>query len=152
MIKLIVVGKIKESFINQGMDEYLKRLSAYDKIEITEVRDINHKDIEKNLKDEGELILKQIDANDYVITLEIKGKIIDSESFASLIDKIRTYENKKITFIIGGSNGLAKEVLTRSDFALSFSHFTFPHQLMRVILLEQLYRAFTILNHQEYHK
>lgn len=152
MVKIICVGKIKELYLKNGIDEYLKRLNPFDKIEIIEVKEVTNKDLKSNVQAEGDLIFNQIDASDYVITLEIKGKILNSEELAKLIDEKRTYDSRKMTFIIGGSNGLSPIILKRSDFALSFSRLTFPHQLMRLILLEQIYRAFTILNNQEYHK
>lgn len=152
MVKIICVGKIKELYLKNGIDEYLKRLNAFDKIEIIEVKEVTNKDLKSNVQAEGDLIFNQIDTSDYVITLEIKGKILNSEELAELIDEKRTYDSRKMTFIIGGSNGLSPIILKRSDFALSFSRLTFPHQLMRLILLEQIYRAFTILNNQEYHK
>ncbi len=152
MINIITVGKIKEIFLTNGISEYLKRLSAYENVRLTEVKEINYKETAENIKREGLLILEKITPDDFVITLEIEGKQIDSVSFAQKISELQTYGNSRITFVIGGSNGLSDEVKARSNFKLSFSKFTFPHQLMRLILLEQIYRAYTIINHKEYHK
>lgn len=152
MIKLVCVGKIKENFIKDGITEYTKRLSVYDSFSIVEVKEVNTKSIVDNMKNEGENILNKIGDGEFVITLEIEGKMLDSKELATLIDSKKTYGTSKITFVIGGSNGLSQEVKNRSNYALSFSRFTFPHQLMRLIFVEQLYRAFTIINNQEYHK
>mgnify|MGYP003301364739 FL=1 len=152
MIKLVCVGKIKENFIRDGITEYTKRLSAYDSFSIVEVKEVNTKSVSDNMKNEGENILNKIGDDEFVITLEIEGKMLDSKELATLIDNKKTYGTSKITFVIGGSNGLSQEVKNRSNYALSFSRFTFPHQLMRLIFVEQLYRAFTIINNQEYHK
>jgi len=152
MIKIICVGKIKEKYINDGINEYLKRLSAFEKIEIVEVKEYNNKDIETNISLEGKEILSKINEKDYCITLEILGKNIDSISFAYLLNDLKCHKSTNISLIIGGSNGLSNEVKERSNCALSFSNMTFPHQLMRLILLEQVYRAYTILNNKEYHK
>ena len=103
-------------------------------------------------KKEGELILSKINPQDYVITLEIKGQNITSEALAEKLENLKTYGTTNIVFVIGGSNGLSSEVIKRKNFGLSFSSFTFPHQLMRLILIEQIYRAYTIINHKEYHK
>ena len=127
-------------------------MEAWDKVEIVELKEYLSNDINKVIEVEGLSILDKINKNDYVITLEIEGKNISSEALASKIDELYTYGNTHITFIIGGSWGLSKEVKNRSNMALSFSKFTFPHQLMRLILLEQIYRAYTIINHKEYHK
>ena len=152
MIKLVCVGKIKENFIKDGISEYTKRLSNYDSFSIIEVKEVNTKSIIDNIKSEGENILNKINDDEYVITLEIEGKMLDSKELATFIDNKKTYGHSKITFVIGGSNGISNEVKQRSNYALSFSRFTFPHQLMRLIFVEQLYRAFTIINNQEYHK
>ncbi len=152
MIKIICVGKIKESYLIDGCNEYLKRLSAFDKVNLIEVKEVNNYEIRKNIFEEGKNILKEIDKLDYVITLEIEGKELDSIEFSSLITNVYNYKASNICFVIGGSNGLDEEVKKRSDYKLSFSHFTFPHMLMRLILLEQIYRAYTIINHKEYHK
>ncbi len=149
MIKIICPGKIKEKFLQQAAEEYLKRLSKYTKIEIIEVKD--EANLEKALKIEGEQILKHIKDNDYVITLEIKGNKLSSEALASKIEKTLMV-NPNIVLVLGGSYGLDETVSKRSDYQLSFSDMTFPHQLFRIILLEQLYRAFKIINNENYHK
>lgn len=152
MIRIICVGKIKENYISKGIDEYLKRLNGYQKIEIVELKEGNNIDITKTIKTEGEDILSNINSDDFVITLEIEGKMISSVELAEKIQNLLTYGKTKIDFIIGGSWGLSDEVKKRSNYALSFSKFTFPHQLMRLVLIEQIYRAFTIINNKEYHK
>ena len=152
MIKILCVGKIKESFIKDGINEYAKRISGYDKFQITEVKEFNQKTIKQNIYDEGTLLLQEITDKDFVITLEIKGKMLTSEELAEKITEINNYHSTRIVFIIGGSNGLDERVIQRSNYHLSFSKFTFPHQLMRLILTEQIYRALTIINNQEYHK
>lgn len=152
MLRIVCVGKIKDDYFTQGVKEYEKRIKAYSKFDIVEVKEVNTTNIEKNIFEEGQNILSQIEKNEFVITLEIKGKMIDSPMLAAKISELLTYGESTITFVIGGSNGLSKEVLDRSDYALSFSKFTFPHQLMRLILTEQIYRALTIINHKEYHK
>ena len=144
MIKIICVGKIKESFYREAIDEYLKRMGKYHKVEIIEVMD-------SNIKTEKELILKKIDKKDYIITMEIDGKNLSSIEFSQMIDKT-LITNSNITFIIGGSDGLDDEIKKLSNYKLSFSKMTFPHQLFRVILLEQIYRAFKIINNESYHK
>ncbi len=144
MIKIICVGKIKEKFFRESIDEYMKRLSKYHKVNIIEVMD-------SNIKDEAKEILKKIEAKDYIVTLEIEGKQISSMELADLIDKT-FLSHPNITFIIGGSEGLDEEIKKISDYKLSFSRMTFPHQLFRIILLEQIYRSFKILNNETYHK
>ena len=151
MIKIICVGKIKEKYLVSAIEEYSKRISKYTKIEIIELPDydINNKDVV--LEKEKENILKHINNKDYIITLEIEGSELNSEEFAKKIDKI-FITNPNITFIIGGSYGLHNQIKNMSDFKLSFSKFTFPHQLFRVILLEQIYRVYKINNNESYHK
>lgn len=151
-LELICVGKIKETYLNEAIVEYTKRIKPFTNLTINEIKEINTSDINKNLIEEGKNILKFINQNDYVITLEINGKMIDSNELANLINNHYTYDSRKIIFIIGSSNGLSDEVKNRSDYKLSFSKMTFPHQLMRVIFLEQIYRSFTILNNIKYHK
>ena len=144
MIKVICVGKIKESFYREAILEYLKRIQKYHKLEIIEVMD-------STVKQERELILKKIDKRDYIITLEIEGKQIDSLEFSELIDKtFLNYSN--ITFIIGGSLGLTEDLLNKCDFKICFSKMTFPHQLIRIFLLEQIFRGFKISNGETYHR
>lgn len=149
MIKIVCVGKIKEKYFASAILEYLKRLSKYIKIDIIEVMD--EANSEKALKVEGERILKHIKDNEYVITLDIDGNMLSSLDLANKINQT-LINNSNITFVIGGSYGLSNEVKDRSNYALSFSKMTFPHQLFRVILLEQIYRAFKILNNETYHK
>ncbi len=144
MIKIICPGKIKEKYLREAINDYIKRISKYHKISIIEVND-------SNINEEAIRILKFVDKRDYVITLEIDGNYIDSVEFACKLDKI-FITNSSICFIIGGSDGLSPDVKKRSDYALSFSPMTFPHQLFRVILLEQIYRAFKINNNETYHK
>ena len=157
-ITLITVGKIKEKYLKDAIAEYSKRLSRYCKLEIIEVADEKTSDnasetVEDGIRDkEGERILKYVKDDAYVVTLEIKGKLLTSEELAEKIDKLGIQGTSHIIFIIGGSIGLGKEVLKRSDYALSFSKMTFPHQLMRVILLEQIYRSYRIISHEPYHK
>ena len=152
-ITLITVGKIKEKYLKDAIAEYSKRLGRYCKLEIVEVADEKTPDhasetVENAIRDkEGEHIL-----NSYVITLEIRGKMLTSEELSEKVDTLGVQGISHIIFIIGGSIGLGKEVLKRSDYALSFSKMTFPHQLMRVILLEQIYRSYRIINHEPYHK
>ena len=151
MIKIICVGKIKEKFFKEAINEYSKRLTKYTKLEIIEVDDINSDDINQILSKERDLILKHINQKDYVITLEIEGKEFTSPDLAQKLDSILTI-NSNITFIIGGSYGLHADIKDKSNLKLSFSKLTFPHQLFRVILLEQIYRSFKILNNESYHK
>lgn len=147
-MKVICVGKVKESFFRDAILEYSKRINRYSKLEIIEVSDFDG-DL-ASLK-EGEKILAKIKDNDYVVTLEIDGAVLSSLEFASKIDN-NFSSNKNLVFVIGGSYGLSLDVKKRSDFKLSFSSFTFPYQLFRVILLEQIYRAFKINNNESYHK
>lgn len=151
MIKIICVGKIKEKFYRDAIDEYIKRLSKYTKLDIIEVDDISGKTPEISLEKEKDLILKHINPKDYVITLEIEGQSYNSLELAQKIDQVLSI-NSNITFIIGGSYGLHSDIKNLSNFKLSFSKLTFPHQLFRVIVLEQLYRSFKILNNESYHK
>ena len=150
MIKLICVGKIKEKYLTDAINEYLKRLSKYTKINLIEVPDENF-DITKTLETEKKSILKYVSEKDYIITMEIDGKELSSIEFAKKIDEIQI-SNSNICFIIGGSYGLSDEIKKMSNFKLSFSKMTFPHQLFRLILLEQIYRAYKINNNESYHK
>lgn len=150
-MKIICVGKIKEKYFKNAIDEYEKRISKYQNVKIIEVIDKNYNDINKSLKEEAELILKYVKENDYVITLEIEGKSYNSLEFSKKLEHLQAnYAN--IVFIIGGSNGLDNIIKKRSNLAISFSKMTFPHQLFRIILLEQLYRSYKIINHESYHK
>ncbi|MBR6698258.1 MAG: 23S rRNA (pseudouridine(1915)-N(3))-methyltransferase RlmH [Lachnospiraceae bacterium] len=157
-ITLITVGKIKEKYWNMAIDEYTKRLSRYCKLNIIEVAD--EKTVEdpseaqaNAIKDkEGERILSNIPEGAYVIALAIEGKMLDSVELSKKIDDLALMGNSNIVLIIGGSLGLSENVMKRADYKLSFSKMTFPHQMMRVILLEQIYRAFRISNGEPYHK
>lgn len=157
-ITVLTVGKIKEKYLRDAIAEYSKRLSRYAKLEIIEVADEKTPDnasetVETNIKNkEAERLLKYIRDDAYLITLEIKGKQLTSEELAQKIDTLGVQGTSHIIFVIGGSLGLGEEVLKRSNYALSFSKMTFPHQLMRVILLEQIYRGYRINCGEPYHK
>lgn len=158
-IEIICVGKLKEKYLKSAVDEYLKRLGSYTNIKVTEIPDeqapenLSDKDLEKTKEKEGEKILGKIKDTAFVVTLEILGRQMTSEKFADFLDKeMKEGFGRDLVFVIGGSNGLSKYVMFRSDYALSFSEMTFPHQLMRVILVEQIYRAFRIINNHPYHK
>lgn len=157
-IGFLVVGRLKESYLSEAVAEYQKRLSRYVRLEWMEIDDERIPDspseAEKQsvLEGEGKRLLAKIPKDARVVTLEIEGREMTSPEFADFFEKLGTYGTSRVVFVIGGSLGLSPEVKKRSDLALSFSRMTFPHQLMRVILLEQVYRAFSILNHTEYHK
>lgn len=157
-ITVITVGKIKEKYLRDAIDEYKKRLGKYCKLEIIEVADEKTPDhaseiIENQIRDrEAERIMRYVKDDMYVITLEINGKMLSSEELAHQIDHLGIGGRSSIAFVIGGSIGLGADVLRRSDYALSFSKMTFPHQLMRVVLLEQIYRAYRIIHNEPYHK
>lgn len=157
-ITIITVGKIKEKYLKDAIAEYSKRLTKYCKLDIVEVADEKTPDnasevVEESIRDkEAERIMKHIKDDMYVITLEIGGRMLSSEELASTIEKLGIQGKSDIAFVIGGSIGLGKEVLKRSNYALSFSKMTFPHQLMRVILLEQIYRSYRIIKGEPYHK
>ncbi len=151
MIKIITVGKVKEKFFRDAILEYQKRLQKYTKLELIEVNDVSFDNPTLILEKECLSIEKYIASTDFVITLEIEGKELDSVTFAEQIEKWQMqYSN--ICFIIGGSYGLHQKIKTRSNFSLSFSKMTFPHQLFRILLLEQIYRSYRILNNESYHK
>ncbi|MGM7637489.1 MULTISPECIES: 23S rRNA (pseudouridine(1915)-N(3))-methyltransferase RlmH [unclassified Bacillus (in: firmicutes)] len=157
-ISIITVGKLKEKYLKQGIDEYTKRLSAYAKIEIIEVADekapeeLSPTEMEQVKNKEGERILAKISPDAHVIALAIEGKMKTSEELAKQLDQLATYGKSKIAFVIGGSLGLGKDVMQRANDTLSFSKMTFPHQLMRLILVEQVYRSFRINRGEPYHK
>lgn len=157
-ITLVTVGKIKEKFFEDAIKEYSKRLSRYCKLEILQVADEKTPEgaseaVELQIKEkEGQRILSLIRDDAYVIALAIEGKMLDSEELAERIEKLGVSGISQIVFVIGGSLGLSAQVMKRADYALSFSRMTFPHQLMRVVLLEQIYRSCRIMNHQPYHK
>ena len=148
MIRIICVGKIKEKYFVDMIKEYEKRILKYTKFDIIELEDYNY-DVLKTINEEGKNILSKIKETDYVICLDIKGKKLDSVEFSKVIEK---NISNNITFIIGGSYGLSDAVLKRSNMHISFSDLTFPHKLFRVILLEQIYRSFKIINNESYHK
>ena len=157
-ITLITVGKLKEKYLREGINEYLKRLQAYAKVDIIELADEKEpynasaaEELQIKAK-EGERIKAKIKPDDYVIALAIEGAMLDSPGLAKKIDSLATQGHSDLTFIIGGSLGLDESVLKRADFKLSFSALTFPHQLMRLILLEQIYRSFRIIKGEPYHK
>ena len=157
-ITLVTVGKIKEKFFEDAIKEDSKRLSRYCKLEILQVADEKTPEgaseaVELQIKEkEGQRILSLIRDDAYVIALAIEGKMLDSEELAERIEKLGVSGISQIVFVIGGSLGLSAQVMKRADYALSFSRMTFPHQLMRVVLLEQIYRSYRIMNHQPYHK
>ena len=157
-INIVCVGKIKEKYLKLGIDEFKKRLSKYCKLEIIELEDekapenLSDKEMLMIKEKEGKKILSKIKDNSYLIALAIDGKNLSSEELAETINKLGVRGISNITFVIGGSLGLSDEVLSRADYKLSFSKMTFPHQLMRLILLEQVYRAYRINNGEPYHK
>lgn len=157
-ITILAVGKLKEKYWKQAISEYEKRLSAYSKIEIIEVPDekapenMSDKEIEQVKEKEGQRLLAKIKPQATVITLEIQGKMLSSEGLAEEMQRRMTQGQSDFVFVIGGSNGLHEDVLQRSNYALSFSKMTFPHQMMRVVLIEQVYRAFKIMRGEAYHK
>ena len=157
-ITLITVGKIKEKFFRDAADEYGKRLSRYCKLDIREAADektpekASQSQCEQILQKEEERILKLMPEDAFVITLEIEGRRLTSEAFASQIERLGVNGTSHIAFVIGGSLGLHNSIKKRADLAVSFSDMTFPHQLMRVVLLEQIYRAYRIINREPYHK
>lgn len=157
-ITVICVGKLKEKYLKSAIDEYSKRLSRYCKLEVIELSDEKTPD---NASEKEELIIKEKEGNNilkyikdtmFVVALAIEGKMLTSEELADFIKEQGIRGNSSIAFVIGGSLGLSKDVLNRADYKLSFSKMTFPHQLMRVILLEQVYRGFRIINGEPYHK
>lgn len=151
MIKIICVGKVKEKYFNEAINEYKKRLSKYTNLKIIEVDDYSDNNINIVKKKESELIKKYIADKDYIITLEIDGEQLDSIAFSKKISNmLMDYSN--ICFIIGGSYGIDDSIKERSNYKLSFSKLTFPHQLFRVMLIEQIYRSFRIINNESYHK
>ncbi|WP_426351069.1 23S rRNA (pseudouridine(1915)-N(3))-methyltransferase RlmH [Alloiococcus sp. CFN-8] len=157
-ITIISVGKLKEKYLKLAIEEYSKRLQRYCKLDIIELNDEKTPDNasekeEEQIKDkEGKAILKVIKDNSYVIALDLKGKMLSSEEFASLIQDSTVRGISSFTFVIGGSLGISREVLNRADYKLCFSKMTFPHQLFRVMLLEQIYRGYRINNGEPYHK
>ena len=151
-INILSVGNLKETYLKNGINEYDKRLKSYAKINFVEVVESNKGTIDEQKKEEGERLLKRLKEDSFLIALAIQGKSITSEGLALLIKEVTTYKSSSITFIIGGSNGLDQAVLDKADYLLSFSSFTFPHQLMRLILVEQIYRSMKINKNEQYHK
>ena len=157
-IKIITVGKLKEKYLKDAIAEYSKRLSRYCRLDIIELPDektsenASEKEEEIVREKEGRNILSKIKDNEYVIALDLKGKHLTSEEFAQLISEKAVMGRPDLTFIIGGSLGISQEVLSRADYKLCFSKMTFPHQLFRVMLIEQIYRGFRIINGEPYHK
>ena len=151
MIRIICVGKIKEKYLRDAIDEYSKRLSKFTKLEIIEVKDESIGNCKDILKKESISIDKYINDKDYNIILAIEGEELSSETFAKKLDNIFNYSSN-INFIIGGSLGIDDSIKEKANLKLSFSRMTYPHQLFRVILLEQIYRAFKIINNESYHK
>ncbi|AYW47495.1 23S rRNA (pseudouridine(1915)-N(3))-methyltransferase RlmH [Tetragenococcus osmophilus] len=157
-IKIISVGKLKEKYLIQGIQEYTKRLQGYAKVQLVEVADEkapeNLSETEMNLvkEKEGQRILAKTRDTEFLFALAIEGKNPSSEAFAKQIDQLTTQGKSNLTFVIGGSLGLSEEVLKRSNAQLSFGNMTYPHQLMRLILVEQIYRAFRINRGEPYHK
>lgn len=157
-ISIITVGKLKEKYLTLGINEYKKRLTSYAKVEIIEVPDekapeqLSELEMEQVKAKEGERILAKIAVDTHVIALAIEGKMYSSEQLATEMDKLATYGKSKIAFVIGGSLGLSDAVMARANDTMSFSKMTFPHQLMRLLLLEQVYRGFRINRGEPYHK
>lgn len=156
-ITVITVGKLKEKYLIDGIKEYAKRLSKYTQLELIEVKDepapegLSQKDIDNTKNKEADKIYSKL-KDSYLICLAIEGKQISSEQFAKKIEDIKTYHHSHITFVIGGSLGLADSLKNKANFLLSFSSMTYPHQLMKLVLLEQIYRSFRINNNEPYHK
>lgn len=157
-IRIISVGKIKEKYLNEGIAEYAKRLSRYCKLTFCQVADEKTPDgasdaVNEQIKaTEGQRLMKYIRDRDYVIALAIDGKMLDSVELSNKLERLGVEGKSSVAFVIGGSLGLSEEVLKRADYHLSFSKMTFPHQMMQMILLEQIYRSYRILNHEPYHK
>lgn len=157
-ITIISVGKLKEKYLKAGIAEYLKRLKSYAKVKIIEVGDepagnnLSAKEIEQVKKIEGKKIIQKIPERAEIVALDLRGTELTSEKFADHIDQTTIYGSSHIVYIIGGSHGISEEVLQKTQLKISFGKLTYPHQLMRLILVEQIYRAFKILNNEPYHK
>jgi 23S rRNA (pseudouridine1915-N3)-methyltransferase len=157
-ISIVAVGKIKEKYLVSGIKEYQKRLSGYCKLNIIEVPDrqapenLSPAQLEEVINQEGQDIMRNIRTGSHMIALDIKGKKMSSEKMAQYMNRLAITGSSNVTFVIGGSNGLSQEVLQKAGLRLSFSDMTFPHQLMRLILLEQIYRWFRIMRGEPYHK
>lgn len=157
-ITIVTVGKLKEKYLKMGIEEFTKRLGSYAKVNVVEVADekapesLSDADMEIVKKKEAERILAKVGPDTYVIALAIEGKMKTSEELAEDLESLMTYGRSKVAFVIGGSLGLHDSVIKRADELLSFSKMTFPHQMMKLILLEQVYRAFRIMKNEPYHK
>ena len=151
MIKIIAVGSVKENYLREAIQEYMKRLSKYTNIQIIEVKDEGLLEKDKAMEQEADKIKKHLSPKDYIITMEIEGKEMTSPELANKINDI-LIENINLVFIIGGSYGLSNSIKSLAKLHLSFSKMTFPHQLFRLLLLEQIYRSYKILNNESYHK
>lgn len=157
-ITIIAVGKLKEKYLKNGIAEYLKRMKSYASVRVVEVNDesaaqnLSDAEVEQVKVAEGQRIIAKIPERARVVALDLRGKQLTSEAFAVEIDEAMTYGTSQIAFIIGGSHGLSQEVLRRTDLKVSFGKMTYPHQLMRLILVEQIYRAFRIIRNEPYHK
>lgn len=154
-ITVIAIGKIKEAYFRESINEYIKRLSSYCSLKIVEIPSepiFDEKDYKKYKQNEAKKILQYLNTNSYIITLEIEGKQLSSPDLAQKINGISNDGYNELTLIIGGANGLDDDISKKADFKLSFSKMTFTHQMIRVILLEQIYRAFKILNNENYHR
>lgn len=154
-VSIVAVGKIRENYIKSGIEEFLKRVQPYSSVKIVEIEAETVKyesQIKKAMETEGEKIINTLSDNAYVISMDVLGKHLSSEKFASKIQNINTQGINQLVFIIGGAFGLDEKVKKRADFVLSLSDMTFPHQLARLFLLEQVYRAFRIINNEPYHK
>lgn len=157
-IDIIAVGKIKENYIQKGLQEYLKRLGPYARIKIIEVYDekipanASLAEEEGIRQREGDKILAKVKPDSFIITLEIDGELLTSDAFAQKIEQLMVSGRSHLTFIIGGSIGLSDDIKKRADLAISFGHFTYPHQLIRLILLEQIYRCYKIIRKEPYHR
>jgi len=157
-IQIVAVGKLKEKYLVQGIAEYAKRISPYAKLDIVEVPDeqapetMSAAEEERVKAKEGERILSKIKPDSHVVAMAIDGQMWTSEQLSDHLNKLATYGQSNVTFIIGGSNGLSEEVLRRGDTKLSFGRITYPHQLIRLVLVEQVYRAFKIMRGEPYHK
>ncbi|SDN44124.1 23S rRNA (pseudouridine1915-N3)-methyltransferase [Fictibacillus solisalsi] len=157
-ILVVTVGKLKEKYLKMGIDEYVKRLGPYAKIDIVEVADekapenLSDQEMQLVKKAEGDRILAKIPQDAHVIAMAIEGKLISSEDLAKNLDQLATYGKSKVAFVIGGSLGLSDEVMKRANEKISFGRITYPHQLMKLVLVEQIYRAFRINRGEPYHK
>lgn len=153
LINVIAVGKVRESFLKSGIEEFTKRIQPYSSFKITEIDSENLKNDEnKAVETEGEKIISILPSSSFVILLDVKGKKLSSEAFAAKISSIGAEGINQVVFIIGGALGVSQKVKNRADFALSFSDMTFPHQMARLMLVEQIYRTFRIINNEPYHK